>query len=74
MLADKIRHFLRKTTCIIDRTRRHLLRKKNAVLNGNAVVVLTKGRCLMDNASAVGIRYVGVGEHTECPVLELSQI
>ena len=42
-----------------------------AVLDADAVIVLTECRSLVDDASTVLGGDVGVVEYTECPVLEL---
>ena len=71
MLADEVWNFCREAARVVDGTRGHLVRADDAVLDADAVIVLTECRSLVDDASTVLGGDVGVVEYTECPVLEL---
>ena len=71
VLADEVRNLLREAAGVVDGARRHLVRADDAVLHCDTVIVLTEGRCLMDDTSTVLGRDVGVADDAEGAVLVL---
>ncbi len=71
MLPLEVRDFGRETTGIVNGTRRHVLWLQDTVRDGNAVIVFTERRRLVDDTGALIGFDVGVVENTERPVFEL---
>jgi len=71
MLTGNIRNLRSESTAVIDGVWRHLVRTDNAVLHANAMIIFTKGRHMVDDASTISIRHLGVCKHSECFTSEL---
>lgn len=71
MLSNKVMYLLCKTASIVDGTRRHLVGTKNAVCDSHSVIVLTKSRCLVNDAGTVFCGDIGIIDYTEGSVLIL---
>ena len=74
MLACEIGHLLREATCIVDGAWWHLVLADDTVFDGNAVIVLTEGGCLVDNTSTVLSSDVRVVHDAERSILKLKAI
>lgn len=71
MLTSKIGDFLGKLSRLIDRARWHLVRSNDTVGDGNAMILVTKRRCLMHDACPAIASDVLVNDHTESPIFVL---
>lgn len=71
MHACKLWNLLGEPTGIIDWARGHILFAKHAVLDGDAVIILTEGGRLVNNTRTVICGHVRVVQHAERLVLEL---
>ena len=71
ILPLEIRDLRCEATRIVDGTWRHVLRSENAMRNSNAMIVVTKCRCLVNDTSAFIGLDVLVVENSERPILEL---
>lgn len=67
----KIVHLLRESTPIVDGTRRHFIESQDTVGHCDAVIILTKSRCLVNNACAISICDICVDDYAERFVLKL---
>ena len=73
ILAYKIGYFGREFPRLVDRARRHLVWLNDIMSQGNAVIVFTKRRCLMDNTGTIVGADVFVYQYAECFVLVLGR-
>lgn len=71
MLADKVVNFLREAARVIDGAGRHLICAQDTILNGDSVIVLTKGWCLMHDTSTILCGNVRIINDTEGPIFVL---
>jgi hypothetical protein len=72
VLTSEVRYLLREAACVIDRTWWHLVCADDPVVDGYAVIVLTKRGCLMNNTSTILSGDIGVVHDAESSVLELA--
>lgn len=73
MKSGKVRYLFCKYAAVIDGTGRHLIGSQNAVCDGDAVVILTKGRRLVDDTRTVSVGDICVYHDSESFVFELDQ-
>ena len=71
MLTSKVGDLLSESAGIVNGARRSIFRTKDAVLDGDPVIVLTERWCLVNDTCTVLCSYVGVVQHAERLVLEL---
>jgi hypothetical protein len=69
--TNKVRNFLGEDTRVVDWAWRHFIWSQYAVGDGNAVIIFTKGRRLMNDTSAISIRHVSVYKDSKRLILEL---
>lgn len=69
--ALEVGHLVRVDALLVDRARRHLLARDDAVGDGDAVVVVTERRRLVDDARAGRVGHVRVRDDAERTALEL---
>lgn len=67
----KVGDFLGEDARVIDGARRHFIWSQYTMGNGNAVIIFTEGRRLMNDTGAICICYISVYEDSKCFVLEL---
>ena len=67
----EVRDFAGKVTLIVDGAWWKFIRPKDSMGDGNAVIVFTKCRCLVDDTSTVGIGNIGINQNPESFVFEL---
>jgi hypothetical protein len=65
-------HLVGEATRLVDRARRDLVVSDDAMGNGDAVIVLTERRRLVDDTGTGRVGDISVGEDSECAVLILS--
>ena len=63
MLPNEIRDLLRKPPAVVNGTRRHFLCRHDTMCEQDAVIIVTEGGGLVDDARAIGIGDVGVYEN-----------
>jgi hypothetical protein len=72
ILAFKISDIFRESSSIVYGTRWHLFSANDTISNSNTVVVVTKRRGLVDDASPIIAGNVFIDNHAESPVFELN--
>ena len=71
MLARKVSHLFCEQTCVVDRTWGHLICVQDTVCNGDAVIIFTKCRSLVDDTSTIRICNVRIYNNAESLVFIL---
>ena len=71
MQAGEVGNLRCETTGVVDGTWGHIFWPQDAVGNGDTMIVLTEGGCLVDDTSTVFSSYVGIVQDAERAVLVL---
>ena len=72
MLPFEVGHFVRVTSSIVNRARRKVVHLNDAIVYGDAMVIFTECRRLVNNSGTVCILHVRVGDDPERPILVLA--
>ena len=67
----EVRNLAGEVTLIVNGARRKFIISKDSMGNGNAVIVFTKRRSLVDDTSTVRIGNVGIDQNPEGFIFEL---
>jgi hypothetical protein len=73
MESLEVRNFAGEVALIVDGARWELIVAEDSMGDGNAVIVFTKRRRLVDDTSTVRIGNVGIDQNPEGLVLELME-
>ena len=73
MKSSKFGYLLGKMSLFVNRAGRHFIWSQHAVGDGDAVIIFTKSRGLMDNSSPVCIGNIRIHNNSECLILELGE-
>lgn len=71
MLANKVWYFTRELSRVVDGAWWHLVGTKNAMGEGNAVIVFSERWSLMDDTRSAVVRNIGIVENAEGFILVL---
>ena len=74
VIAFEVWDFVCEPPSVVDWTWRNIILAQNTIGNSNAVIVLTKGRCLMYDTSTIGRRDICVDNNLERFVFKLRMV